>query len=205
MRCLPVLMLVLALARPADAAPTPLPLWKNGGPRVRPADSRIATLLLDGLRRSPALVAMVDRVENSDVIVYLEIEPTLTGRLAGCLTWMGTTGGYRYVRASLNPNQPADILIAAIGHELQHAIEIADNPEVTDPDSLRAFYQRIGNTGSQRGDSGLDTLEARQAGALVRANLRAIRAAGAIGTETVSPRDWHVWYRQQRLPEGSRP
>jgi hypothetical protein len=35
-------------------------------------------------------------------------------------------------------------LIALIGHELQHAVEIADAPSVVDSRSLRMEYQRIG-------------------------------------------------------------
>jgi len=37
------------------------------------------------------------------------------------------------------------------GHELQHAVEIADAPEVVDVPSLVAFYRRVGQVMSSGG------------------------------------------------------
>ena len=34
--------------------------------------------------------------------------------------------------------------IALIGHELQHAVEIADEPDIVDTDSLARQYRRFG-------------------------------------------------------------
>jgi hypothetical protein len=200
MRCLPIVLLVVAFARPIDAA-APIDWWKSGGPRVRPNDTRMATMLLDGLRRSPFLAALVDRVEASDVIVYLELQPNMERRLAGCLTWITSAGRYRYVRASINPELPPDALIAAIGHELQHVIEIIESPSVVDPSSLLTLYRRIGS-GGPKSEPALDTEEARTAGARVRRDLRTTRVARAIpGGSTVSPLEWHEWYRQKRAPD----
>jgi hypothetical protein len=202
MRCLPVALLVLLLECPAGAAePTPMSWWKPGGPRVRPYDTRIATLLLDGLRRSAYLGSLVDRIEASDVIVYLELQPRLDRRLAGCLTWLTSVGKYRYVRASINSELPPQALIAAIGHELQHVIEVIENPSVTGPESLLTLYKRIGS-GGPPGSPVLDTQAARDAGALVRKDLRAARSTEAIpGGHVVSPLEWHEWYRQRPAPE----
>jgi len=201
MRCLPVVLLVLTLARPVGAEAVPMSWWKSGGPRVRPNDTRIATMLLDGLRRSPYLASLVDRVEASDVIVFIELQPGIERRLAGCVTWITSVEGYRYVRASINPELPPDALIAAIGHELQHVIEIIEHPSVTDPSSLLALYHRIGGGGSQRTPM-LDTEAARSAGAQVRKDLRTTRVARAIpGGNVVSPLEWHEWYRQKRVPD----
>lgn len=197
MRCLSVLLLVLTLFRPATAAPDPVVWEKVGGPRVRPVNARIATLLLDGLRRSPALVQLIDQIEASDVIVYLEIQPTLRNSLAGCLTWMEQAGNYRYVRASLSGNLTAEALIATIGHELRHVVEIVEHPSVVDETSFAALYRQIGVGGSRT--TNLDTREARETGALVRRDLNATPAAALPGGSTTSPYGWHSWYRQQQL------
>jgi hypothetical protein len=198
MRCLPVLLLVFALARPVNAEPVTSIMWRAGGPRIRPNDNRVATLLLDGLRRSPSLATLVERIEANNVIVYLEMQPALSDRLAGCLTWIATTDKYRYVRASLNPDLPADTLIAAIGHELRHAVEIIDNPSVTGPASMMALYRRIGRQGAN-GASSMETEEARAAGVQVRNDLGRGRVAAAIpgGNSQISPLEWHEWYRQR--------
>lgn len=201
MRCLPVLLLLVALARPLGAEPGSSSSERAGGPRVRPNDNRVATMLLDGLRRSPSLAALVDRIEASDVIVYIEIQPHLNKALSGCLTWIATAGGYRYVRASLSPNLSADALIAAMGHELQHAVEIVEDPSVTGPASLLALYHRIGS-GGPPGSVRLDTHEARAAGVRVRQDLRGPRVAEAVpGGNAVSPLEWRAQYRQWRVPQ----
>lgn len=197
MRCLPALLLVLVLAHPVGADPLALDATRNGGPRVRPNDARMATLLLDGLRRSPSLLSLVERIEASDVIVYLETQPALSDHLAGCLTWITSVGRFRYVRASINPNLTADALIASIGHELQHVVEIIDHPDVTGPATLFALYQDLGR-GIGRTRPVLDTIAARDAGSRVRDELRTRVASAIPGGRQVSPRDWHAWYRQQQ-------
>jgi hypothetical protein len=39
------------------------------------------------------------------------------------------------------------------GHELRHAVEIAEAPEIVDVPSLVAFYRRIGQVMSSRGQT----------------------------------------------------
>lgn len=203
MRCVPALLLVLALARSVGAEPAPLPWSKLGGPRVRPADDRATMLLLDGMRRSSSLARLVERIETGDVIVYIEMQRSLRSTLAGCVTWMGRVNGYRYVRTSLNPELTTDTLIAAVGHELQHVVEVIDNPSVTDAESLQALYRRIGSGGARAVH--LDTQDAKAAGALVREDLRRAKATGAIpGSGPMSPLRWHTWYRQRPAAEARR-
>ena len=62
----------------------------------------------------------------------------------GRLTFISAVGGYRYVHVRVARLAAADVQIALIGHELQHAVEIADAPDVVDRPSLAREYQRIG-------------------------------------------------------------
>lgn len=169
MRCLPALLLAFVSLCVSAFAPVPAAVERPGGPRVRPDDTRIARLFADGLRRSPLLAELAARVEAGHVVVYLQMQPNLDRRLAGCLTWLGAGGGYRYVRASFRPSLPADAIIAAIAHELQHVLEIGERPEVASADGLRALYQEIGRGVDDL--PALDTVAARQAGAAVRRDL----------------------------------
>ena len=57
--------------------------------------------------------------------------------------------------------------IAMLAHELQHVVEVIDNPGVQSRDDLLALYQRIGHS---TGAAGLnwDTVAALRAGELAR-------------------------------------
>lgn len=196
MRLLLVALFGLAFVGPASAD-APAFSTQNGGPRVRPNDGRAATLLRVGLDRSPTLRALVDRIERSQVIVYLEMEPRLRRRLSGCLTWVAAVDRFRYVRASINPDLAFDQQIAAVGHELQHVLEIAEHPDVVSEPSLIALYRRIG---LQRPYGGLDwdTIAARDTGSVVRRELaRMPTAADAQGP--VTPLEWHTYYQRENV------
>lgn len=221
MHWLSVSLITLALAAPVTAGPeqplTPAApssassarassvpdAQADGGPRLRPVDTRAATLLVEGMRRSPSLATLVQRLDGGDVIVYLEIDAAMNDRLAGSIRWMTTSGGFRYVRASLNPDFGTDALIAAIGHELHHATEILEHPWVTDPDSLRVLYKRIGNTVGRTHLDLLDTLGARNAGTRVGRALRMTRLARAsTDGAVVSPAEWYRRYQPVRPRAG---
>ena len=74
----------------------------------------------------------------------------------------------RFVRIQLNADCSDQTLVALLGHELQHVVEVADHPEVQSPEDLRAFYRR---TGMRTGPDTFDSEEARQTGYLVRAEI----------------------------------
>src|SRR5690242_11798903 len=97
---------------------------RDGGPRIRPQDARIRQVLEAGAARSTTFKALVDRIEASNVIVYVAISPLLRSSLSGSLTWMTQAGEYRYVRASISPEMLFDQMIATVAHELQHAVEV---------------------------------------------------------------------------------
>ena len=108
---------------------------------IRSTDRRLRTLLDEGVRSSPTLRALVARLHASDVVVYLECDahPGADGRL----TFVSAVGGYRYVVVRMT-RFPRVQQIALIGHELQHAVEIANTPAIVDGESLAREYQRIG-------------------------------------------------------------
>lgn len=168
-------------------------------PRVRPYDGKTATLLVEGLERSTTMRAIVDRLEQLDVIVYLEMQPALRKKLAGTLTWLAATEANRYVRISLNPEMMHDSLIAALGHELQHALEVAEAPWVVDPASLQAYYEKNGMS-TARHINGWDSLAARVAGYDIRRELAGMRGVRTVA-DSIQPfnaQEWHIVYRRAR-------
>ena len=171
----------------------------SGTPRVRPYDRRSAALLLEGLERSATLRAIVDRLERLDVIVYVEMQPRLRQKLSGTMTWLTATASHRYVRISLNPQIMDNSLIAVLGHELHHALEVAEAPAIVDTASLQAYYEQHG-VSTEKHFNGWDSVAAQVVGDDVRREL-----AGERGTRIVAdsihvfnPEEWHIVYRRAR-------
>lgn len=183
----------------ASSKPDSEPHGTFRDPRVRPYDARSASLLLEGIERSTTIRAIVDRLEELDVIVYLEIQPALSKKLAGRLTWMAATASHRYVRISLNPELNQDALIAALGHELQHALEVAEAPSIVDGPSLQAYYERHGVSSSHQAN-GWDSLAARVIGDDVRRELAGARRGriAADATPAFNLEEWHIVFGRTR-------
>jgi len=150
---------------------------KDGGPRLRPQDSRSKDVLREGMARSATFRALVERIEASTVIVYLSVNPALKPNLAGQLTWMTRAGGYRYVRASIGPDQPLNQMIATVAHELRHAIEVIDDESVTDETTLIELYRRIGHQDTTLSPNRWETVAAQETGQRVRRELTGASAS----------------------------
>jgi hypothetical protein len=112
-------------------------------PRLRVTDRNVRALIAEGMARSPAFHALVARLEQSDVVVYVRCG-RLRARLDGQLTFVSAAAGLRYVVVQIGWDLPPLRKIATLGHELQHAIEIAGQPTIVDQASLAYAYGRIG-------------------------------------------------------------
>lgn len=155
-----------------DPAPPVPNWWMNGGTRVRTADVRISMLFKSGLDRSNLLREIVDKIDAGNTIVYVALDPTMKKKgLAGRLTFSGAAGDYRYMRALINPDMPANQIIASIAHELHHVLEVMANPDVRSEDDLRELYKRIGRESRASSASGWETEAAQQVGYDVRREL----------------------------------
>ena len=135
-----LLFLVVLISSRALSAET---IAEDRRRHIRTTDPRLIRLLRDGARASETFRGLVARLNRSDVVVYLDCggrAPSSDGRL----TFISAVGGYRYVHVRVTRLASADVQIALIGHELQHAVEIADAPGVVDSHSLAREYQRIG-------------------------------------------------------------
>lgn len=177
-----VVILLVSISASLAAQPTEVRTPLAGGPRVRASDGRTAAILLDGLSRSETVRLLVDEIERSDVIAYLEINWHLRRGLAGSLTWVAGTPSSRYVRISLSPDLTGDVTVATLAHELQHAVEIAREPSIVNSTTMAGYYAKNGL--SMTGHlNGWDTQAARQTGDEVRrelAGMRALRLAESI-------------------------
>jgi hypothetical protein len=135
-----VVVLALGAALPARA--------QQGDPAslggVRAADQRVEALLAAGSAHSRTFRDIVEELQRSDVIVYVDLRPLA---LPGQLQIIPTASGYRYLRISVRTPGLATERVAWLAHELWHALEIARAPEVRDSEGLQRLYERIGGGG----------------------------------------------------------
>ena len=175
MRYLLTLAMFCSLTLTSSVIAATDPDVSGGGPRLRPQSAYIAGLLKAGTARSATMRSLVDRIEASNVIVYIAVNPLLKSHLSGGLTFMTQAGGFRFVRASISRDLTPDQMIATLAHELQHAAEVAEDASVISEATLVAMYRRIGLPSRATGP-GFETVAAQEMGYQVRRELVAAPA-----------------------------
>ena len=149
---------------------------------VRSSNARLAGALAAGISRSETLRSLVATLDASNLIVYLH-NGNCVRPAEACLMIARTGGDTRLVHINFRIAGNGagtflghqDRLIAQIGHELQHAVEIAGNSEVIDAATLTGLYDRIGRRRESADRIGYETEAAIQAGQRV---LRDIHGRG---------------------------
>ena len=137
--------LLFALAALLAMAPASAQTDRGRFGRIRSTDARLLELVAEAVERSPTLRTLVRRIEASDVVVYLLCDDHPRAGIAGRLTFVSKAGGNRYLLVRLARLKYRSLQMAVLGHELQHAVEIADTPAIVDPPSLAREYERIGH------------------------------------------------------------
>jgi hypothetical protein len=157
------LPLVLLLA-------TTSPSFADSSPRVRGASPRETRVIEHLLDRSATARALVSELETSDVIVYVQLAPNEAGGHAAT-QFVTATRRDRFLRIVIGAMTPPYERGSLLAHELQHAVEIARDPEVRDDEGMRRLYGRIGENRSAR--ASFETAAARDIGLRVRRELAA--------------------------------
>jgi hypothetical protein len=134
---LTVLHLSLLAGAPARAQATDIP-------RVRAASPYLRLVIASGMERSPTFHAIVDQLEQSDVIVEVQCGQMNGSRLAGRTVLLAVQPGIRYVLVEVACPVTSVPALCIIGHELRHALEIASAPAVVDGESLAQLFTEIG-------------------------------------------------------------
>jgi hypothetical protein len=160
--CLPLVVVlgspIVTAARPPAAAQMPS--------AVRSSERALNDLLSEGFARSATFRRLVEAIAKTNAVVYVERGVCAFGHLNACLLpFVAATGGTRYLRVVLT--QPLNLrdrarVIALVGHELQHALEVAERPDVADVSGMMEMYRRIGVP--LKGLPGYETAAARAAG-----------------------------------------
>jgi len=135
---------------------------------IRSTQPALRAAIETGVTHSELFRELVDRLDASDVVVHVVYDYDPAPGIAGHLTFAASTGGVRYLRIAIVPRLGGSDLIAILGHELQHAVEIADEPSVVDQVSMAAFYATVGERRSGDRCPTFDTAAAVAAGDRIR-------------------------------------
>jgi hypothetical protein len=110
-----------------------------GVPRVRDiGDPQIAAARSATFRR---LVAVID---DSDGIVYIE-RGSCGHSARACLSHsIVVAGPQRIIRVIVDTRRDRDELLAALGHELRHAVEVLARPQIRTMSAVMFFYEHEG-------------------------------------------------------------
>ena len=112
---------------------------------IRPMQKDAARLVADGIAHSPTFRRLIDHLERSNVIVYIDLRPDMPLHRGGALRFLARSATDHFVKIHLNRVFSNKTLVALLGHELQHAVEVAATPQIVDPASLAREY--TGNVG----------------------------------------------------------
>ena len=147
-------------------------------PRVRALDSGLQRLLDEGTDRSPTFRRLVQRIDHTDGIVYVQSGACSIASAMGCLMLSVQEAGHaRYLRIHVPPRRSrSDERIMVIGHELQHAVEVLSTTWVRTSADAYALFIRIGSAGSIRD---FETAEAQRIGNVIAGEWAASRRRSA--------------------------
>lgn len=160
------LVCVCALLWSGTAAASSLPA---SIPRIRSLGEHARLVVRRGIALSPTFRELAARIERSDVIVYVSIESRPPGKCAGAIRFLTASPYFRLLHVVLDQDLPPKEMVALLAHELQHAIEVADAPDIRDLESFREYYERYGSHDSRRDT--FDSRAARETGRRVRDEL----------------------------------
>jgi len=157
--------------------------------RVRSTDAGMLELLREGSERSATFRSLVDEISRSNGIVYLEFGYCAFGHLDGCvLPFLVSSHGDRYLRLVVTPEKKVthDQRLGLIAHEMRHALEVLEHPEVVDTETLLELYRKIGTPGLHA-TNGYETSSAHAAGDAVRAELSATHLDSELRAHRTNP------------------
>ena len=138
-------------------------------PRVRSGSPFIRGVIDQAIDTSPTFRKLVTTIDATDGIVYVE-QGTCRHGVRACLSLSVTqSAGFRFLRILINLSAASTHkgrldLIATIGHELWHALEVLVDQALTTTAAIFQFYTREGLTSRDA----FETAAAVSAGAKIR-------------------------------------
>jgi hypothetical protein len=154
--------------------------------RLRSGHVRIVEAFRFAYASSATFRALVDTIESSGDIVYLEAAAPTPRQFRSSLRLASSKGGVRYLRIEIDVWQIQQVVVSQLAHELQHATEIVGRPDVVDAQSLSGLYKQIGFRSCQSGDC-WETLQAKAIERLVVGEVQRFRTTKAVAAHNEDP------------------
>jgi hypothetical protein len=115
-------------------------------PSVRGTDPEITAAIASTWERSPTFRQLAADIERAGGLVYVH-RGTCGRNVRACLVLnIRRAGPYRVLSIRVDRRKTGHDLMIAIGHELQHVLEVLNEPSAVDADSIRIFYERTAPT-----------------------------------------------------------
>jgi hypothetical protein len=143
--------------------------------RLRPANGFEAGVIKDGLCGSLTFRTLVSALQNSDLIVYIATRQLRDRHVTGSLEFLGSTATHRILRVVSGFPLDRVSRVAVLGHELQHALEVASAPQIRSARAFAEYFRSHGLPGAV--DSVYDTDAARQTEIRIRHEMASRRTA----------------------------
>ena len=126
---------------------TALPPWKH----VLALSPSAIELLQESVARSSIVESLLYQLEATEIVVYItDVMPGAVMGPASYLAYLSNDERARYLLVRIDKWRTTPYeRIALLGHELQHALEVAGAPEVRDGKGLAKLYRRIGWEGQK--------------------------------------------------------
>lgn len=141
-------------------------------PAVRPEDRALEVVIANGVERSATFRDLITRLDTTDVVVYVRFS-RCAGSVPACLLWASSAPGTRRLVIKVDRfGGSEDSITASLAHELQHASEVAQSPDITDLASFQKAFQERG----WKGTHGFETQQAKDVNRKVLTELAAQRA-----------------------------
>jgi hypothetical protein len=110
---------------------------------VRASEPQIAALIEEGVAHSLTFRHLVEALDQSDVIVY--VDPKLTRQSLGAYLshHVVVVAGVRYLHVAIDTHGAHGRIVPLLAHELQHAVEVADEPDARDSQGVEKLFERL--------------------------------------------------------------
>ncbi len=142
-------------------------------PHVRVSDRNLKALLDFGVANSPTLAALVERIEQTSVLVFVDCGVRMPSRVGARLIFVTSVSSMRYVKIEIDCTLTTIQRVPLLAHELQHALEVGSQPRIIDTDSMESYYEEVGfDVSSDLSHRAFETAAAMDAQRRVQAELR---------------------------------
>lgn len=184
-----VVACTLALAPGVNTPDSPAMVLERASYHVRSTDTRALAWIQAGAEGSPTFRDLLNRLSTSDLIVYVQVVDRLNG-VYGHTYFVKATETVRYIRIEVVPTGNFHEMVALVGHELQHAAEIAGAPRIRDRQTLAHFYLGMGENALSNGQ--YDSAEARVTEERIKREL-----VGSSAYRSVTPDRSHTHFKNE--------